>query len=60
MKPRFFKSPSMAGGRPRTLTGAATHYHATSVRPRWARRLQRVTRIDDHVFYRTPTRLAAN
>jgi spore germination cell wall hydrolase CwlJ-like protein len=50
----------MIEGRPRMLTGAATHYHATSVRPRWARRMHKVARIGDHVFYRYPTRLASN
>ena len=47
-------------GRPRMLTGAATHYHATSVKPGWARRLVRTTRIDSHIFYRYPTRLSSN
>ena len=47
-------------GRPRTLTGAATHYHATYVRPSWARRLVRTARIDSHIFYRYPTRLSSN
>jgi spore germination cell wall hydrolase CwlJ-like protein len=50
----------MIEGRPRMLTGSATHYHATSVRPRWARRMHKVARIGDHVFYRYPTRLASN
>lgn len=30
----------------------ATHYHATSVNPRWSNTLDRVMRIDDHIFYR--------
>jgi spore germination cell wall hydrolase CwlJ-like protein len=50
----------MLEGRPRTLTGAATNYHAVSVSPRWARKLQKTRRIDDHVFYRAPTRVASN
>jgi spore germination cell wall hydrolase CwlJ-like protein len=33
--------------------GASTHYHATYVRPRWARQMQRMTQIGLHVFYRT-------
>ncbi|MEO1276409.1 MAG: cell wall hydrolase, partial [Pseudomonadota bacterium] len=37
---------------PRTLTGKATHYHATHVRPRWASKLVRTARIGDHIFYR--------
>lgn len=31
--------------------GDATHYHATYVRPRWARYLKRVDRIGHHIFY---------
>lgn len=30
----------------------ATHYHATYVRPHWARRMDKVTKIGLHVFYR--------
>ena len=33
--------------------GASTHYHATYVRPRWARRMIRLSRIGRHIFYRT-------
>ena len=33
--------------------GAATHYHATYVRPSWARQMQRMALIGVHVFYRT-------
>jgi spore germination cell wall hydrolase CwlJ-like protein len=33
--------------------GSSTHYHAIYVRPRWARSMQRQTRIGLHVFYRT-------
>ncbi|MFN3613478.1 MAG: cell wall hydrolase [Rubrimonas sp.] len=50
----------MLEGRPRTLTGAATHFHATRVNPGWSRRLERTARIGDHVFYRYPTRVASN
>ncbi|WP_425466614.1 cell wall hydrolase [Pelagibacterium montanilacus] len=32
--------------------GDATHYHATYVRPRWARNMDRVTQVGLHVFYR--------
>lgn len=32
--------------------GDATHYHATYVRPRWARNMDRVTQIGLHIFYR--------
>lgn len=33
--------------------GSATHYHATYVRPRWARTMEKVEKIGLHVFYRT-------
>lgn len=36
----------------RGLTEGATHYHATYVNPRWARDLQLVGRIGEHIFYR--------
>ncbi|MEL6767755.1 MAG: cell wall hydrolase [Pseudomonadota bacterium] len=42
----------MLEGRPRTLTGKATHYHATHVNPRWASKLVRTARIGEHIFYR--------
>jgi len=32
--------------------GDATHYHATYVRPAWAPRMQKVTQIGLHVFYK--------
>ena len=32
--------------------GGATHYHATYVRPRWARKLERMDKIGVHVFYK--------
>ncbi len=33
-------------------TQGATHFHATYVHPAWANSLQRIVRIDDHVYYR--------
>lgn len=30
---------------------SATHYHADSVQPRWARKLKRLSKIGRHVFY---------
>ena len=33
--------------------GSSSHYHATYVRPGWARRMERVGRIGLHIFYRT-------
>ena len=32
----------------------ADHYHTTSVSPGWAPAMDRVRRIDDHVFYVDP------
>ena len=32
--------------------GDATHYHAARIRPKWARKLERVASIGQHVFYR--------
>ncbi|RMF41274.1 MAG: cell wall hydrolase [Alphaproteobacteria bacterium] len=44
----------MLDGQPRVLTGGATYYHHTGVRPNWAQRFQRTARIGSHVFYRRP------
>jgi spore germination cell wall hydrolase CwlJ-like protein len=33
--------------------GAATHYHANYVRPRWARTMTKVDKIGRHIFYET-------
>lgn len=33
--------------------GSSTHYHATYVRPRWARAMKRMNKIGQHIFYRT-------
>ena len=38
--------------RPMDFTEGATHYHSTKVNPYWADSLERITRIDDHIFYR--------
>lgn len=35
-----------------TEVGDATHYHATYVRPAWAPRMEKVTQIGLHVFYK--------
>ena len=34
---------------------ASTHYHATYVSPRWARKLERTGQIGNHIFYYTAT-----
>lgn len=33
--------------------GSSTHYHATYVRPRWAKGMERMNKIGQHIFYRT-------
>lgn len=33
--------------------GSSTHYHATYVKPRWARTMKRMKKIGLHIFYRT-------
>lgn len=42
----------MLDGQPRMLTGGATHFHTTQVRPAWARKFERTARIGEHIFYR--------
>ena len=37
-----------------TAVGAATHYHADYVTPRWAPLLAKVSQIGQHIFYRWP------
>ena len=49
----------MLDGRPRVLTGKATHYHTTAVSPRWSKRLTKTALIGDHIFYRYPTKVSA-
>lgn len=34
--------------------GYATHYHATYVRPHWARHFDRLKQIGQHIFYKAP------
>ncbi|MFW8594980.1 cell wall hydrolase [Cribrihabitans neustonicus] len=34
------------------LTGGATYYHTTAVKPRWSRTFTNTTRIGTHLFYR--------
>jgi hypothetical protein len=48
----------MLQGKPRILTGNATHYHTAKVSPRWAKRLVRTARIGAHIFYRPSMQLS--
>tara|TARA_B100001063_G_scaffold243553_1_gene274474 strand:+ start:1627 stop:2064 length:438 start_codon:yes stop_codon:yes gene_type:complete len=34
------------------VTEGATHYHATYVKPSWAKTKKRTTKIESHIFYR--------
>ena len=47
-------------GKERDLTGGATHYHTTAVRPRWSRVYKKTARIGTHIFYRHTWRTASN
>lgn len=44
----------------RKLTNGATHYHTTAVRPKWAKKFPKTTKIGSHIFYRQPTRISKN
>jgi hypothetical protein len=48
---------AMEGQLPPTI-GAATHYHADYVAPRWAPAMMRVSKIGAHIFYQFPGRAA--
>ena len=37
---------------PLDFTEGATHYHSKNIVPHWAAHLTRVTKIEDHIFYR--------
>jgi len=39
-------------GRTIEIVEGATHYHATSVKPKWASRLHKIVQIDKHIFYK--------
>ena len=49
----------MLDGRPRVLTGNATHYHTTAVSPRWSKKLTKTALIGDHIFYRYPIKVSS-
>jgi len=48
----FMLAVRLLENRPMDFTEGATHYHNNKVNPYWADSLERVTRIDDHIFYR--------
>ncbi|NVK34758.1 MAG: cell wall hydrolase [Rhodobacteraceae bacterium] len=41
------------GTRYSKLVDASTHYHATYVKPRWAKSMARLGKIGQHIFYKT-------
>ncbi len=51
---------AMLDGTNYNLTGGATHYHTTAVKPRWSDVYQRTAQIGVHVFYRHRQRTASN
>ena len=64
-EPRAFERVSKVArtildGRVPALTDGATHYHTTSVRPRWSRVYTRTAKIGVHIFYRHTFRTASN
>ena len=50
----YVASQAMYGGLD-DFTGGATYYHAKSVKPYWAKTLDKVGNIGAHIFYRTKT-----
>ena len=50
----------LLSGAERPLTEGATHFHATSVNPGWARRYERVAQFGAHIFYRPAVRISSN
>jgi spore germination cell wall hydrolase CwlJ-like protein len=48
----FELAVNLLESRPIDVTEGATHYHNNKVNPYWADSLKRITRIDDHIFYR--------
>lgn len=42
----------MLDGAPRKLSGGATYYHTTAVRPSWSRKFRRTAKMGVHLFYR--------
>ena len=49
---QYIAGAIMYSGKFRGITEGATHYHATYVRPSWAKTKKRTTRIEKHIFYR--------
>ena len=48
----FYLAVHMIEDRGLDITEGATHYHSDKVSPYWAPSLQRMTKIDNHIFYK--------
>ena len=48
----FMLAVKLLENRPMDFTEGATHYHSDKVNPYWAKSLEKVTRIDNHIFYK--------
>lgn len=38
------------------ITGGATHYHTTKVKPTWAKRMKRTAQFGNHIYYKERTK----
>jgi spore germination cell wall hydrolase CwlJ-like protein len=51
--PQWSLAHKIASSKPTTNhTRGATHYHTTKVSPYWAKKLQKITTIKNHIFYK--------
>ena len=50
--PRYAEALAIAKAAPTNLTGGADHYHATYVKPYWAKSLTKTVQIGRHIFYK--------
>lgn len=41
----------LSGRMPKDFSRGATHFHAVTIKPQWAYRLDRKVRIGNHIFY---------
>lgn len=51
---------AVLAGQTQDVTGGATYFHTTSVRPGWAGRMLRTSQIGRHIFYKSQARVASN
>ena len=50
--PNWTAALAIAKSKPTNHTKGATHYHTTKVSPYWAKKLQKITTIKNHIFYK--------